>query len=78
MRLYRVFPYDAAALASQPGGALYDPPGTAGRIANPDLYRELYLSSSATGALGEAFGRFDTWPRAMLAQRDRYRVAVAL
>ena len=71
MTLYRVFPYDAAAPPSQPGGALYTPLGAAGRIANPDLYNELYLSNSAAGALSEAFGRFDTWTQEMFVQGDR-------
>jgi hypothetical protein len=71
MTLYRVFPYDPAAPLSQPGGALYTPFGAAGRIANPDLYNELYLSNSAVGALSEAFGRFDTWTQEMFAQGDR-------
>jgi hypothetical protein len=68
MMLYRVFPFEAAASPSQPGGALYAPLGAAGRIANPDLYRELYLCSSAIGALSEAFRRFDVWTQPMLAQ----------
>jgi hypothetical protein len=71
MTLYRVFPYDVAALPAQPGGALYAPLGAAGRIANPALYRELYLSSSAVGAVSEAFGRFDAWTQAIFAQPDR-------
>jgi hypothetical protein len=71
MTLYRVFPYDAAAPPLQPGGALYAPLGAAGRIANPDLYNELYLSNSAVGALSEAFGRFDTWTQEMFVQGDR-------
>lgn len=71
MILYRVFPIDATAHPPEPGGALYAPPGSAGRIANPDLYRELYLSSTAAGALSEAFGRLDTWTQAMFLQRDR-------
>jgi len=70
MTLYRVFPYDAAARPSQLGGALYAPRGAAGRIANPDLYDELYLSSSPAGALSEAFGRFDVWTQAMFAYHD--------
>ncbi len=71
MTLYRVFPYDPAALPAQPGGALYAPLGAAGRIANPALYRELYLSSSAVGAVSEAFGRFDAWTQTIFANRDR-------
>ncbi|MFY9738728.1 MAG: hypothetical protein WAK11_06700 [Candidatus Cybelea sp.] len=71
MTLYRAFPYDAAASPSHPGGAFYTPLGAAGRIANPDLYNELYLSDSAVGAVSEAFGRFDVWTKAMFVQGDR-------
>jgi hypothetical protein len=71
MRLYRAFPFDAEAKPSEPGGALFAPRGPAGRIANPKLYTELYVSSSAAGALSEAFGRLDTWTEEMLALRDR-------
>jgi hypothetical protein len=49
---------------------LYAPQGATGRIANPDRYRELYLSSSAVGALSEAFGRFDIWSPGTFARRD--------
>jgi hypothetical protein len=68
--LYRVFPLDVGARASEPGGALFVPRGGAGRIANPDLYHELYLSSTAVGAISEAFGRLDTWTPATLARPD--------
>jgi RES domain len=71
MRLYRVFPFDAEAKPSERGGALFAPRGRAGRIANPKLYAELYVSSSAAGALSEAFGRLATWAEGMLTVRDR-------
>jgi RES domain len=71
MTLYRVFPFVANARPSEPGGALFTPYGGAGRIANPNLYNELYLSSTAAGALSEAFGRLDTWTDAIFAQPDR-------
>ena len=61
MILYRVFPYDSSAPPTESGGALFAPHSSAGRIANPDLYSELYLSTTAAGALSEAFGRLDTW-----------------
>lgn len=71
MRLYRVFPFDPEAKPSERGGALFAPRGRAGRIANPKLYAELYVSSSVAGALSEAFGRLDTWNEEMLVVRDR-------
>jgi len=71
MKVYRVFPYDRTARPSEPGGALFVPVESAGRIANPSLYCELYLSSTAAGALSEAFGRLDVWTQAMFTQRDR-------
>ncbi|HEY2476337.1 MAG TPA: RES domain-containing protein [Candidatus Cybelea sp.] len=71
MRLYRVFPFNADAKSSEPGGALFVPHHGAGRIANPKLYNELYLSSTAVGALSEAFGRLDTWTDSMLALHGR-------
>lgn len=61
MRLFRVFPYDASAAPSEKGGALYVPGSTAGRIANPDLYRELYLSPEPEGAVAEVLGRLPIW-----------------
>ena len=63
MTAYRVFPYDRAAYAHEPGGALFAPVSSANRIANPSLFCELYLSDSQAGAIAEAFGRFDTWTR---------------
>jgi len=37
-----------------------------GRLDNPAIYSVLYLSSSATGAIAEAFGRFPEWTPAIL------------
>lgn len=37
-----------------------------GRLDNPDIYSVLYLSSSAAGAIAEAFGRFPEWTPALL------------
>lgn len=71
MTLYRVFPFEPSARPSEPGGALYAPQAGAGRIANPELYRELYLSNSAAGALSESFGRLDMWTPAMFSDADR-------
>jgi hypothetical protein len=76
MRLYRVFPFDDSAPLTEPGGALFAPFSGAGRIANPTLYSELYLSTTAVGALSEAFGRLDTWTSTMLNDRHR-RYAIA-
>jgi hypothetical protein len=70
MRLYRVFHFDVEAKSSEPGGALFASRNGTGRIANPKLYKELYLSSTAAGALSEAFGRLDTWSEEMLARPD--------
>lgn len=71
MRLYRVFPFDSAASATEPGGALFAPHVGAGRIANPDLYHELYLSTTAPGAVSEAFGRLDVWTSEALVHHGR-------
>ena len=64
--LYRVFPYLAASLTDEPGGALYVPPQGGGRIDNPGTYSVLYLSDTPAGAVAEAFGRFPEWTPAML------------
>jgi hypothetical protein len=63
---YRVFPFLASAAPGQPGGALYIPPQSSGRLDNPDLYSVLYLGTSPAGAIAEAFGRFPEWTPAML------------
>lgn len=59
--LYRVFPYDESAAPNERGGALFVPDPADGRIANPDLYRELYLAGSPNAAIAERFGRFVRW-----------------
>lgn len=67
MRLYRIFPYLRNAAADEPGGALFRPPGGAGRADSPtDRYRCLYTASAPEGAIAEAFGRFDRWDRQLI------------
>ncbi|MEO6990334.1 MAG: RES family NAD+ phosphorylase [Candidatus Baltobacteraceae bacterium] len=61
MRLYRVFPWNRAAAEDRPGGALYAPASTSGRIDNPTLYQVLYLSSHPEGAVAESLGRLRIW-----------------
>lgn len=61
MKLFRVFPFDSNAAPNEKGGVLYTPGSTAGRIANPDLYRELYLSLQPEAAIAETLGRLPTW-----------------
>jgi hypothetical protein len=65
--LFRVFPYLPAAGASEPGGALFIPPQSAGRLDNPESYRVLYVSGSPSGAIAEAFGRFPEWTPAIFS-----------
>ena len=71
MKLYRVFPFSPAARSLEPGGALFAPRSSAGRIANPELYSELYICTTAAGAVSEAFGRLDTWNPGTLSYHDR-------
>lgn len=66
-QFYRVFPQLPRARLEEPGGALFIPPQGGGRLDNPDLFRVLYLSDSAAGAIAEAFGRFPEWTASMLA-----------
>lgn len=66
MILYRVFPFVATSAPDEPGGSLYVPPQSSGRIDNPELYSVLYLSNAAAGAIGEAFGRFPEWTAVIL------------
>jgi len=62
VKLYRVFPYDASAADTDPGGALYVPrPSELGRIANVGLYRELYFSAQPDAAIAEVFGFLYAW-----------------
>lgn len=67
--LFRVLPFLPKARPDQPGGALYIPPQSGGRLDNPDLFSILYLSDSAAGAVAEAFGRFPEWTPALLEGR---------
>lgn len=78
MRLFRVFRYDANAAPNEKGGALYVPGSTAGRIANPDLYRELYLSLEPEAAIAEAFGRLPIWHEADFVRADGSPLALAI
>ena len=61
MTLYRVLPYDSSAAADEKGGVLFVAGSTPGRIANPDLYRELYLAAEPDGAIAEVFGHLPIW-----------------
>lgn len=61
MKLFRVFPYDPKALPTERGGALYAPGSTSGRVANPDLYRELYVTFEPESAVAETLGRLPQW-----------------
>lgn len=55
MRLWRVFPWDAEAMAESRGHPLWIPRALqgAGRHDNPELYGVLYLSESAAAAVAE-------------------------
>jgi hypothetical protein len=61
VKLYRVFPYDSSAAPSDKGGAFFRSGSPRGRIANPTLYKELYLGGSAQAAIAETFGRLPSW-----------------
>ncbi|MEO6913223.1 MAG: RES domain-containing protein [Candidatus Baltobacteraceae bacterium] len=61
MKTYRVFPYLQGAANEFPGGALFIPTTTEGRISNPELYATRYMSNSAEGAIAETFGRYPVW-----------------
>lgn len=57
-----MFPYDPSATPKQAGGALYVPtPSRVGRISNPDIHEEFYLSSHAEGAVAEVFAHLPSW-----------------
>ncbi len=67
MLVYRVFPYRPEAREGEPGHPLSVHPDQGwGRWDNPDRYRALYVSSSASGAIGESFAHVSVWSRAML------------
>lgn len=58
--LHRLFPWDPAADASSPGGALFNPRAQqgSGRHDNPDLYGALYLSRIEVSAVAEWLAGF--------------------
>jgi RES domain-containing protein len=65
--VYRVFPHREDAAPAEPGHPLYIHPDQGlGRWDNPDLYRMLYVASSATAAIGESFAHLSHWSEAML------------
>ena len=67
MMLYRVFPYLAGAAADEPGGAFFRPHGGKNRAdATDGSYRCLYVGDTPEGSIAEAFGRFDSWDKALL------------
>jgi len=76
VKLFRVLPYDANAAPNERGGVLYVPGSTAGRIANADLYRELYLSLEAEGAIAEVFGRLPIWQNSDFVRADGTKLAL--
>jgi len=62
LRLHRVCPWVPRAPEGHPGHPMYVPrPQGQGRADNPEHYLVLYLSDSAAGAVGEAFGNFAIW-----------------
>jgi len=62
VRIFRVFPYTHSAAVDEEGGALYVPaPSPLGRIANIDLYRELYFTKQPEAAVAEVFGFLQSW-----------------
>lgn len=63
MRLYRVLPYLANAADDEPGGVFFRPASGKNRADSPTpgYYRCLYVGDSPSGAIAEAFGRFDDW-----------------
>jgi hypothetical protein len=58
--LYRLFPWDPAAHASSPGGALFNPQAQqgSGRHDNPDLYGALYVARVEVSAVAEWLAGF--------------------
>jgi hypothetical protein len=58
--LYRFFPWDPAADASSPGGALFNPRAQQGRGRhdNPDLYGALYVARVQVSAVAEWLAGF--------------------
>lgn len=67
MLVYRVFPHLPDAGPGEPGHPLYIHPDQGlGRWDNALLYHSLYVATTASGAVGEAFAHLSTWSRAML------------
>lgn len=65
--LYRVFPHVPSAGVDQPGHPTYvHHDQGSGRWDNPDLYRALYVATTAEGAIGEAFAHLSRWRSSML------------
>lgn len=77
MIVYRIFPYDSRAAVDETGGPLFIPAGGGGRVDNPNLYRTLYVSSHAEGAVAEVFGRFPEWDDAMFVHASGLSYALA-
>jgi hypothetical protein len=76
--LFRVFPYNPSAAPRERGGALFIPDPSDGRIANPDLYRELYAAGSPEAAIAERFGRYVRWRRETFQPTNGLPYALAL
>jgi hypothetical protein len=66
LNLYRVLPLEPSAASQEPGGALYVPDSTDGRIDNVGVYKVLYLAREPEGAIAETYGRIPVWKAAML------------
>jgi hypothetical protein len=65
--VYRVLPHREDATEGNPGHPLYVHPEQGyGRWDNAELYRVLYVATTATGAVGEAFAHLSHWSQAML------------
>lgn len=67
MRLYRVIPYDRAALIGAPGHPLFIPPATKlNRLDSPNgHYKVFYAAGAPESAIAEAFGVYDPWDAAL-------------
>ena len=77
MRFYRVYAHDPNAAPTDRGGALYTSIGGSNRIDNPEIYRVLYVSSHAEGAVAEKFGRIPLWDDYLFVQTNGNRYALA-
>jgi hypothetical protein len=77
VRLFRVLPYDVNAAPDERGGVFYRSGTSAGRVANPDLYRELYLGRAREGAIAESLGRLPIWHPSDFVHASGHRMALA-